>query len=629
MTLLPLTLYPDDVLRKKEISEPYDFQHITHTSQGNFTCLAQANTRDLATELSIVKASQRPESDLKGIRAASLNNRSPSRGRNPQRPTSGHPPTPTTRTTLPVVPRSRLHPGTWGGSSTRPASSATSPDIPEPSSEIIDALLGMHSTTEPVRSNFYAQQMENDRARDLPNVDLVGSLNNTSFNETPPCDVPIMTNTSFENFRGFTEHSKEDILKLAVDDAVDPRHIETYEAPPATAPGVPTGPFSKMNDAHRDIHLEFSDPKWGSAAGSPVLNAFNDETEYFPPFGSIEKVLDSYQPVSLESVDPGIGVAISTDDAGWKWEDDIDLVYESPGNVNATFNWWQTSLDAMSRSRNNDRETFLSSSVSSVGDDDTTGHSTAPTSVIESANTTYISKDGSNASDSILKTSDSFDALYEQSTLAPKRLSLTASSRSKSQDHLNTSERKPNPRRHQSSVSAFNSMPDLVQNRTTRTNSDGSQKTTDVAKMTSSQKFTLKKEAALQRERILSAQPSPPPPMALPPIPTNARQSQKALTIQCNLDKKFPSLAETHPGEETPPLVPPALTHRKTISGAPVKNVNRRRGSSVNRHAANASINGPPKRRMSYSIFPTRDKNPPCAVPSMPSNIPSHKPTAA
>ncbi|KAF7717831.1 Uncharacterized protein PECH_000079 [Penicillium ucsense] len=57
---------------KSIISDPFDFHHLTHTSPSQFQLLDQARENDLVTEFSVIRASQRPEAGLKGIRAQDL-----------------------------------------------------------------------------------------------------------------------------------------------------------------------------------------------------------------------------------------------------------------------------------------------------------------------------------------------------------------------------------------------------------------------------------------------------------------------------------------------------------------------------------------------------------------------------
>ncbi|KAB8232150.1 uncharacterized protein BDW43DRAFT_127214 [Aspergillus alliaceus] len=57
---------------KSLISDPFDFHHLTHTSPSHFQEMDRARENDLVTEFSAIRASQRPVTGLKGIRAEDL-----------------------------------------------------------------------------------------------------------------------------------------------------------------------------------------------------------------------------------------------------------------------------------------------------------------------------------------------------------------------------------------------------------------------------------------------------------------------------------------------------------------------------------------------------------------------------
>ncbi|KGO67908.1 PAK-box/P21-Rho-binding [Penicillium italicum] len=57
---------------KSIISDPFDFHHLTHTNPSQFQALDQTRENDLVTEFSVIRASQRPQTDLKGIRAEDI-----------------------------------------------------------------------------------------------------------------------------------------------------------------------------------------------------------------------------------------------------------------------------------------------------------------------------------------------------------------------------------------------------------------------------------------------------------------------------------------------------------------------------------------------------------------------------
>ncbi|KAL8905570.1 MAG: hypothetical protein Q9207_002560 [Kuettlingeria erythrocarpa] len=75
---------------RPNISQPYDFRHLTHTQPHQFTDLHKASQHRLKTEFSAIRASQKPQWELQGIPTESL--RSP--GADSSRSACSHPITP-------------------------------------------------------------------------------------------------------------------------------------------------------------------------------------------------------------------------------------------------------------------------------------------------------------------------------------------------------------------------------------------------------------------------------------------------------------------------------------------------------------------------------------------------------
>ncbi|KAI9807400.1 MAG: hypothetical protein M1833_000145 [Piccolia ochrophora] len=59
-------------LRKRTISEPFNFQHVTHTNSGQFPALDRTSQNELASEFSAVRAAQAPRQGLRGIKVEDL-----------------------------------------------------------------------------------------------------------------------------------------------------------------------------------------------------------------------------------------------------------------------------------------------------------------------------------------------------------------------------------------------------------------------------------------------------------------------------------------------------------------------------------------------------------------------------
>ncbi|MCJ1361392.1 hypothetical protein MMC16_000492 [Acarospora aff. strigata] len=58
--------------RKRNISEPYNFQHLTHANAKHLPELQRATEHELVTEFSAIRASQAPRRELRGIKAENL-----------------------------------------------------------------------------------------------------------------------------------------------------------------------------------------------------------------------------------------------------------------------------------------------------------------------------------------------------------------------------------------------------------------------------------------------------------------------------------------------------------------------------------------------------------------------------
>lgn len=69
-----------EYLLKKSISDPYNFQHLTHTGAHQAKALRCADQNELVSEFSAIRASQAPRAGLKGIKAESLHHPSRSVG---------------------------------------------------------------------------------------------------------------------------------------------------------------------------------------------------------------------------------------------------------------------------------------------------------------------------------------------------------------------------------------------------------------------------------------------------------------------------------------------------------------------------------------------------------------------
>ncbi|KAI5296259.1 hypothetical protein KEM52_004814 [Ascosphaera acerosa] len=544
--------------------------------------------------------------DLASIRAATASPRPHSKASTVTPHDKPLPRTPKPRATVPPLHRSKQRISDWVGG-IRPVSIATTPDIPEPSSEVIDAL---HEMDAPARSA--ARGLTAPAGRSKTGSHDIGadeSFQCTSFNETPPLATVASFKAQGDALRGYSEYAEKATVSGRAETAAPSLIAGLRPAPPATAPGVPTGPLSQILDVHSGGNGSESVGSRRAQGGQrpQVLCALNDL---------------AYQPTSdnhtirfggFSAPDPSIGLAISTNEQSFGWEDYVDHCYESPTRDLPSFNWWQSLQDGHKLPADqhgaNDRETFLSSSASSLADEETNA-STARTSLVDSnSSVNSSSARQSRASDVMLKTSFTMGPLIEQPESSPTRPMLSPPAKAKSQEAIGSITPRPaNPRRHKSSTSVLTEA-----STRDRTVSDGAYKllADEEQKASRQRAMSLKDCGAASRGRILMSQPSPPPPMALPPIPTTRPQSsKKQLTVQCHAKGSCPSLAEAHPGEETPPLAAPPLTLPPEESKPPSSRKRGPRPQHAGPPTTKANVApSPPRRRSSYSLFPTPDKS--------------------
>ncbi|KAK2803339.1 hypothetical protein FQN50_006998 [Emmonsiellopsis sp. PD_5] len=341
-------------LLKKNISDPFDFQHVTHTSQSQLPPLDNSHLNDIATEFSVIRASQRPGAELKGIRAENLHfqnfssddisarydassppdsrslyTRSPPRSpdartspKSPNKLVSGRNSRSVENFSRPV---SRLSRQKSSSPSIIPpprtSSKLATPDIPEPSPQTIDALLGLHATTP---DSLYEDRLESP----LPKLDLpcvfpeVGSALTTEGDTakalSPP---PTATSHSFD---------------LAdVPEEEEPAPSKTDDAPGAVSPPAPEGPFRfgqstprvKLDKPLPAVPLFNDDIPGPEALGSPTIPTNRTYGDF--PSREVKK---------RQSIIPRPADDLS-------WEDDIDYCYEHAAESDSNFDWQRTSFE--------------------------------------------------------------------------------------------------------------------------------------------------------------------------------------------------------------------------------------------------------------------------------------------
>ncbi|ODH51701.1 hypothetical protein GX48_02168 [Paracoccidioides brasiliensis] len=342
---------------KRNISDPFDFQHVTHTSPGQLPDLENSQLLDIATELSVIRASQRPVNELKGIRAENLHSQkypsdaiskhdassyttelksqyawNPPRLHNSQTfPNSPSRLGPTRDSRFienfsrPVSRLSRQHSSPSMIGPPRSSSKLATPDIPEPSPQTIDALLGLHSTLA-VPETLY----ENSHQSTLPMLvfpsDFPDAGNAPITEDGKPAKARSPTSTT---------HAFDLTDVLEEDETVVIRHSEAHHSGPATD----SEPFRFGQSTSRvnidkplpglPVHIDSTSDLLPSPTiptnGTPSNEYFDTKT----------KKRESRKRISV--------MLRPTDDL--TWEDDIDYCYKHAAESNSNFDWHRTSFE--------------------------------------------------------------------------------------------------------------------------------------------------------------------------------------------------------------------------------------------------------------------------------------------
>ncbi|EER40805.1 conserved hypothetical protein [Histoplasma capsulatum H143] len=319
---------------KKNISDPFDFQHVTHTSPSQLPPLNNCHLHDIVTEFSVIRASQRPGSELKGIRAERLHSEnsssdnistnndailrtwdskfqhshSPPRSPNARTSPNSHSNLQSNRNSRSVEnfsrPVSRLSRQQSSPSMIPPPRSSSklaTPDIPEPSPQTIDALLGLHSTFV-VPETMYDDTQE----QQLPKLDLPSVFPGVGNAITPDDDEPVMARTP-------------------------PSNIHTFDL--ADVPEEDETAASRNSEARNSVLATSSEPfRFGQS--TPRVD-FDKPLPAVPFFCTEERALNKRRSILQRPADD------------LSWEDDIDYCYEHAAESNSNFDWQRTSFEEL------------------------------------------------------------------------------------------------------------------------------------------------------------------------------------------------------------------------------------------------------------------------------------------
>ncbi|GKZ66294.1 hypothetical protein AnigIFM50267_011460 [Aspergillus niger] len=365
---------------KNLISDPFDFHHLTHTSPSQFQSLEKARETDLVTEFSAIRASQRPVTNLKGIRAEDLHFRDFSTEDLTQCGTAIGcddvvPPPPTSPPASPggsssVSPKQRdvrvrresrvvenfsrpVPRFPKVGSTTPPprASSprlASSPELPEPAPRAIDEILGL-STQPTYPEHVYSHTEDVEQGAAWPQIPLEDMFQ-------PPSGHAFATNINNEVMNARTSSMSLPTLSSDLEDVPEeeepsPWHegpgLQTDEVSPRAPVMSRSPPFSEaqspsttsMAGPRSDLSIYVAEDlsrKFAEALGSPTLPQDRIATAAPLQESMAREPVRRRSSVNLRAIQETIYES---------WDADIDYCYEHAAESNCNFDWTRSSLD--------------------------------------------------------------------------------------------------------------------------------------------------------------------------------------------------------------------------------------------------------------------------------------------
>lgn len=340
----PIDSSPADERLKSAISDPFDFHHLTHTSPAQFRTLEQTRENDLVTEFSVIRASQRPEAVLKGIRADDIHFRNFSTDDvaafgtattvdepAPQSPPASPAASGSTSPSRHARRESRIRENFSRPVPRYPRSCPTTPPPPdgpedsseadEPATRAIDEILGLSS------AQTYPEYMD------------AAPCSQLQFSFDAADDMTARTNSMSSQYD--LEEVPEEEEATRYWDSPDPsigcahsRSTSQVSPPPAEAhSSTVAGPKAPLS-----IYVaEELSRKFSEALGSPTLPQHLSNT---PPTAHVEVTPPSMSGTHQFSYE---------EEMYDSWDADIDYCYEHAAESTSDFDWSRTSLDETQR----------------------------------------------------------------------------------------------------------------------------------------------------------------------------------------------------------------------------------------------------------------------------------------
>ncbi|KAF7115051.1 hypothetical protein CNMCM5793_001087 [Aspergillus hiratsukae] len=379
---------------KSLISSPFDFHHLTHTSPSQFQALDKARENDIVTEFSAIRASQRPVTGLKGIRADDLHFRGFSEdltngGADTEHrtsPTATSPPSSPSASSS-VSPKqhdrrarreSRVfenfsrpvsrYPRT--GSTTPPPRTispqlTSSPDLSEPAPRAIDEILGLSSQpTYP--EHVYGNTDDVEHCSSLPQFRVEGI-----FSFQP--EHAVNTDANTERIDADTSSVSLSSLKSVLEEVPEEQGITHWHDSPEASADTAMPASSSQIDPPADVPIpsvprrksqlsicvadELS-KKFSEALGSPTLpqyRLFQDAGDQVVG-GPIRRRSSARPRPAYETIYES-------------WDADIDYCYEHAAESTFNFDWASNSLDEARAADRDDDHRAASGGAANEGND--------------------------------------------------------------------------------------------------------------------------------------------------------------------------------------------------------------------------------------------------------------------
>lgn len=360
---------------KTLISDPFDFHHLTHTNPTQFQSLDTTRENDLVTEFSAIRASQRPGTELKGIRAEDLQFRdfcpeelgpAPGPVTPSEEPVSFAISTPETSpsASFSVSPKqpdhrprresrvlenfSRPVPPRYSrsGATTPPVASPKppAPELSEPAPRAIDEVLGLPSQ-QTYPDNVHSTPEDAENVASLSQLNLAGMFSQEGRALSPVHDSGANTRTSSVSLSTHPldlEDVPEEEEATQWHDSPEPivqhpaRTSCRLDEPLAEASPTSAAPKSQLSIfVSADLSKKFSE-----VLGSPTLPQFPPEEHRTTNEGRGPR---RQSRVSKRAAPETIHES---------WDADIDYCYDHAAEANSNFDWSRNSLDEPRRPEN-------------------------------------------------------------------------------------------------------------------------------------------------------------------------------------------------------------------------------------------------------------------------------------